>query len=246
MTNPQEIRNPSVLSRILSQKELFGTWRYVISEAQGTTTHKEHYAFLWNEVHGSLLYSGQVETSKMERPPFVATFKFDRFDFTLLNCHIVYGEGSGTGSKKPTRQEEIVYLAEIVEKVLKQNKEEKDLMVVGDFNNPPDHLNWRALQQLGYTAVFKGSDYKTTVALNDNGNLYDNIWLNERYTGRNFTGNRGVCNVYDTFVVNSGVSKELEELRNNVSDHKPIWSEFRCDIDEDTPTYGDLSNLQIG
>jgi len=44
------------------------------------------------------------------------------------------------------------------------------------------------MNDLGYTALFKGSSRKTTIAVNDMGNLYDNIWINEKYTGRNYTG----------------------------------------------------------
>lgn len=35
------------------------------------------------------------------------------------------------------------------------------------------------------------------------------------------------------------------KARNEVSDHRPIWAEFRTDIDNDENLYGDLSKLTI-
>eukprot|EP01102_Stenamoeba_stenopodia_P009619 TRINITY_DN284_c0_g1_i1.p1 TRINITY_DN284_c0_g1~~TRINITY_DN284_c0_g1_i1.p1 ORF type:complete len:443 (+),score=143.72 TRINITY_DN284_c0_g1_i1:35-1363(+) len=233
----QELRSISVVEKILAH-DMFKTWNYKISEAQGTTHHKEHYAFLWNEEYGSLLHSGQVEASGLVRPPLAGTFRFGVFDFTLLNCHFVFGSPED-------RAKEIVVLSNVVKTVVASNKEEKDIIVVGDFNNPPDHPNWRCLNELGFTALFRGSGLKTTIAVNDMGNLYDNMWINEKYTGRNYTGDCKVCDIYELFMVNQTNSEAVQELKTDVSDHKPIYAEFRCDIDEDKPVYGDLANLKI-
>jgi len=54
-----------------------------------------------------------------------------------------------------------------------------------------------------------------------------------------------VFDIYNLFVVNPANAEAVQELKVDVSDHKPIFATFRCDIDEDRPIYGDLANLKI-
>ena len=99
------------------------------------------------------------------------------------------------GTNAAERSRELDQLAKCVEYVLKHNGKERDVILLGDFNNPPSHevrlpllmhrntvwlnalmpQNWRDLQTLGYVPLIAGH-HKTTVAVGDRGNLYDNIW----------------------------------------------------------------------
>jgi len=46
------------------------------------------------------------------------------FDFTLINCHLVYGSPED-------RAKELIVLADVLKAVIARNKEEKDVIVMG-------------------------------------------------------------------------------------------------------------------
>ena len=133
-----------------------------------------------------LIDSKMVEdpSNRMSRPPFVGLFKCASFLFALINVHVIYGTVEERG-------EELKYLAQVVKMTVgKHKKFNKDVLLLGDFNNPPNHPGWKDLASLGYgyTAVLKGEHVSSTIASSDQGNLYDNIWYSEMFTGRNYTG----------------------------------------------------------
>jgi endonuclease/exonuclease/phosphatase family metal-dependent hydrolase len=84
----------------------------------------------------------------LARPPFVATFKCGKFDFTLITIHVVYG------SDIKKRAKEVNLLADVVKTTIDNNGDEKDVLLLGDFNTPPTDAAWKSLQQLHYTVLY--------------------------------------------------------------------------------------------
>ncbi|MBI3848778.1 MAG: endonuclease/exonuclease/phosphatase family protein, partial [Verrucomicrobia bacterium] len=65
------------------------------------------------------------------RSPYLASFKSGNFDFVVLTTHIRWGESN------EARRQEIERLADWIEgKRLEKTNEDKDLIVMGDFNIP--------------------------------------------------------------------------------------------------------------
>ena len=171
----QEVKSVEVIEKLIADpsNELQG-WQYVISEAPvGVGTHlvhdrcrssfprvrgsscwfihlllQEYYAFLWRgDIGCGLIASGLFADPHQlfARRPFVATFKVGKFDFTLITVHVIYGADA-----KP-RVKEVKLLAQVVKTTLENNGGERDVMLLGDFNTPPNSDAWKDLQLLNYT-----------------------------------------------------------------------------------------------
>lgn len=97
----------------------------------------------------------------------MVTFKAceGNFDFTLISIHVLWGKSVAT------RRQELTHFVEVINAVLAQNKGERDVMLMGDFNFGPDDAGWAELKALGYKPVIVPPE-KTTVG---NVSLFDNV-----------------------------------------------------------------------
>jgi len=170
---------------------------------------KERYAFLYRPEKVSLIEEGEVFPDPLDRfirEPYYATFKAGDFQFTLATIHVLFGD-----SKKDRREE--IKLLPAVYRFL--SKDHENTIILGDFNMPPEDPSWDALgSDFGLKNVI-ASPEKTTIT---DTSLYDNIWT-------------------DSPVVRSGVMRfdetmfgdNDEKAENEVSDHRPIWADFKID-----------------
>src|SRR6185295_6400397 len=118
------------------------TWKLVTSELVGRTTYKERYGFIYREDIVTQIEAGRFiddDGDIYERDPYYASFRAGKFDFTLVGVHITFGKS------KQARKAEIEKLRDVYEQVQLSNGSEQDVLLMGDFNMPPDDPFWNPL-----------------------------------------------------------------------------------------------------
>ncbi|MBI5684626.1 MAG: endonuclease/exonuclease/phosphatase family protein [Verrucomicrobia bacterium] len=161
------------------------------------------------------------------RSPYMASFKSGSFDFVVLTTHIRWGDSD------EARRQEIAMLADWIEaKRLEKTSEDKDLIVMGDFNIPSrtDAL---------FAAITKHGLQVPKALLGAHGtNLekdkrYDQI-LHYPIYPENFTNAGGELDFY----ISDARIKQLfpggmtkEKFTYQISDHLPLWMQINTDID---------------
>ena len=217
-----ELKDETVLRRTESVLELMGRdYDYLVSRPVGGKV-KERYAFLFDEKLVDVLEDGKVFPDPNDaflREPYSASFRAGQFDFTTISAHVIWGDSV------PPRQREVGELANVYRAVQAMNGAEQDVILLGDFNrNPDDLLAYQPLMSIpGMTHLFQlpeKSHIKDT-------SLYDNILFQASYVTE-YTGNSGIDRFDETDFGNDDEAASLA-----VSDHRPVWAEFRIDTDDD-------------
>ncbi len=215
----QEIKDETILPSFLEKiNESGNAYRYIASEKLGRTISKEQYGFFYADTihYGGKSYVYNDGTDAFEREPFVAQFKAKNFDFILVNIHT-----------KPTdAKKEIASLVDVVREVCNQFSDDKDVIVLGDFNADGSYFSEKTTTGLREDFFFWAipDAWDTTVA--ESSNTYDRIVFQKQYTGEDFTGKSGVFRFDEAY----GLSKEAAK---QVSDHYPVWSKFYTERDSD-------------
>jgi endonuclease/exonuclease/phosphatase family metal-dependent hydrolase len=181
----------------------------VVSERLGRTSSKEQYAFIYNTTTTSFTGNSYVYNDKsdlFEREPFIAQFKSGNFDYILVNIH----------TKPEDASKEISALVDVVKEAENKFSNDKDVIVLGDFNADGDYFS--ETTATGFRSqIFNWvitDDMDTTVAKSNN--TYDRIVFVKQYTDEDFAGKAGVL-----------------ELIRKVSDHKPVYAVFYTNRDTD-------------
>lgn len=205
---------PTFIDLINDQEERYN---YVISERLGRSNQKEQYAYIYNTNTVELIGSPFVyEDSNdiFEREPFVASFKAGNFDFTLVNIHT-----------KPTSAEIEIQALEDVIAYIESMSDEKDIIVLGDFNADcsyfDENINTGLRASNYYWIVSDDADTTTKLTTTC---TYDRIVIRSDYTLEDYANNWGVFD----FKTPYGLSQEQTE---SVSDHYPVFADFFTDID---------------
>ena len=160
----QELRDEKVLQRL--QRMLPDGWNYIVSDPVGRGV-KERYAYLFN---GELVESiGQAYIfpdpyDVFIREPFVAHFGIAGFDCTLVTMHTIYGDGIADRRGENSRMDDVLASIDTA------NGREDDLILLGDFNLPPDDPGW---ELEGYRNIV--ADWEMTTI--SDSSSYDNIWI---------------------------------------------------------------------
>ena len=215
----QELRDEEVVDRTLQLLTDRGhRFRVVVSPPVERGV-KERYAFLYRPAKVQVLGLERLYPDPDDafiREPFWTSFRAGEFDFTLMTIHSIFGDS------KRERRAEALRLDDIYQRVQGADPDEQDVMILGDFNLPPDDSGFSELAAL-LTPLFTG-EIGTTIS---DASLYDNIWFDPAYV-REWTGERGV----DRFdEVAFGNDDKVASLA--VSDHRLIWATFRTDQDDD-------------
>jgi exonuclease III len=164
------------------------------------------------------------------RSPYMVSFKAGNFDFILLSAHIRWG------NSVEARRKEIETVADWIEaKRLEKSKEDKDLIVMGDFNIPSrSHALFKAITKHGLQIP--------TPLLGSHGT---NLQKNKRYDQilhypvypENFCNAGGELDFY----IDAAHIKELfpdgitkDKFTYQISDHLPLWMQINTDIDGET------------
>ena len=161
------------------------------------------------------------------RSPYFASFKSGNFDFIVLTTHIRWGDNN------ETRRQEIEMLADWIEaKRLEKNCEDKDLIVMGDFNIPSrDDPLFKAITKHGLQIpkVLLGAQGTNLERIK----RYDQI-LHYPTFPENFANKGGDLDFY----IDEAHIKELfpagltkEKFTFQLSDHFPLWLQINTDIE---------------
>ena len=163
------------------------------------------------------------------RAPYVASFRSGNFDFVVLTTHIRWGDSL------LAREDEIARLADWIEaKRLSRYNEDKDMIVMGDFNIP-------SLSSSLFKAVAKHGLQlpKGLAGISHGSNLeknmrYDQILHHAQYP-ETFCNKGGVVDFYKSAsgikeLYPLGLSKDAFTFQ--MSDHLPLWIQVNTDIDD--------------
>jgi endonuclease/exonuclease/phosphatase family metal-dependent hydrolase len=162
------------------------------------------------------------------RAPYVASFRSGNFDFVALTTHVRWGDSEAA------RTEELARLADWIEGKRKEKySEDKDIVVMGDFNIPSrtDEM-FKAITKHGLQIpnALLGCEHGSNL---EKDKRYDQILHYSNYP-TNFTNSGGVLDYY----IDQQHVKELfpEGLTKSaftyeMSDHLPLWMQINTDID---------------
>jgi len=197
-------------------------YRFVRSERLGRTTSKEAYAYFYN--------SGTVEiiddsdrvyndvSDIFEREPYIVSFRSGNFDFTLVGIH----------TKPDDAYSEIGNLTFVVSSILSDNPEEMDIIVLGDLNADGGYFD-----EDDPSNPFKASEFYWVVT-----NEMDTMTKTDYTYDRIVLVNATYSHEYVEHSAKVFYFDEEYELNNStlvleVSDHYPIYAEFRIGLADD-------------
>lgn len=159
------------------------------------------------------------------RMPYMASFASGNFDFVVITAHVRWGASAAE------RETELASLAEWIDLKRRQRTvEDKDLIVMGDFNIPSRRSSlFRTItaKQLELPRALAALEFGTDLA---KGKRYDQIFHYPIYP-ENFTNAGGVLDFYagDHRPLFPDLSKT--QFTYQVSDHLPLWLQLNTDID---------------
>lgn len=222
----QEIRDSTEETApyfLLKINEMEGAkYKFVRSERLGRTTSKEAYAYFYNSETVEFIedsdYVYDDVDDVFEREPYIASFKSDNFDFTLVGIH----------TKPDDAYSEINNLTYVVYSVLSKNSNEKDVIILGDFN-----ADGRYFDEDDFTNLFKASEFYWVITndmdtMTTTDNTYDRIVLmNATYSYEYIRDSVGVF--YFDIEYEMGNSALIQEI----SDHYPIYAEYETGLGDD-------------
>jgi endonuclease/exonuclease/phosphatase family metal-dependent hydrolase len=190
------------------RRQLNEPWRHVVSDRTGNN---ERYAFLYRGdrvemVDGSARLVRGPETAVFDRAPFIANFKAGQFDFVLLTVHLSYTDHA-------RRASEASALAALGRQIV-DGGSEKDLIVLGDFNEQHQRGNLHIFEEQGWTKCNRDA---TNLSSSE---VYDNLLIDLKFT-REWTGAAGTWRFDEMDYAN-----EDKVATEYVSDHRPAWGEF--------------------
>jgi endonuclease/exonuclease/phosphatase family metal-dependent hydrolase len=159
------------------------------------------------------------------RAPYMASFRSGNFDFILITAHIRWGES------EKGRIVELKMLADwIDEKRKNKTNEDKDIILMGDFNIPDRESElFKALTGKGLQIPDKlvGLDLGTDLKKKKR---YDQILHCPIYSA-NFTNAGGIVDFYCDDIKPLFGNMKLQEFTFQMSDHLPLWIQINTDID---------------
>ncbi|WP_233622008.1 endonuclease/exonuclease/phosphatase family protein [Flavobacterium agrisoli] len=196
------------LTAILNSNK--GHWKYLVSQPTTGSSYKtERYAFIWNTYtvnHKGKAWLEQKFQQEIDREPFYCTFLYKGKDFTLSNFHAI--------TKNMQPETEIKYFKFLPNQYLTHN-----LIFLGDFNCPETHTVFIPLKKSGYRSVFQKQKTSLKRECKDSECLaseFDNIFFDSLKVE---VQKSGVIHFYKDF-------PSMKKTR-EISDHIPIWVEFK-------------------
>lgn len=231
----QEAKADTSALRLLLDDFLGENWGLIVSDVSaGSKGNTERLAFIYDKrrvVPSGL--AGEIvlpETKKgdpqtqFDRTPYIVGFQTASERFALLTAHIKYGD------KSKDRIDEIKSLSEFIAREIRERAksggEEKNLIVLGDFNidKRVDNDLFQAFVSTGLVVPNQLMKLKTTYSTEPK--YYDQIAWFMGDLDLLTNENAGVIDFADTIYY-----KELtvKEMSFRVSDHFPIWVEFIID-----------------
>ncbi|MGH0143619.1 UNVERIFIED_CONTAM: hypothetical protein FKN15_020580 [Acipenser sinensis] len=231
--------NQSTLPSVRKWKGPRGSWKCAVSDRPAGQSHKgpEYAGYLWDSTFGielkdsTLLESPQANgNGKPTYPkPYLAQFKIRVSDVTLVNMHLTLPPAGGEANgKNHSENHKLSLFTETLQETL---KEEKDLIILGDFSLPPDGSEFDVLRKEKFSPLVPTSTFTNISTKNPQGSKsLDNIWisrsLKKAHTGHWVVMREGLTNPWipDNWSW-GGVA----------SDHCPVFAEFYTDSHKKEP-----------
>jgi len=155
------------------------------------------------------------------RTPYMASFKAGFFDLVVFTTHIRWG------SSNKARTEELRTLAKWIElKQKTENREDIDLLVMGDFNIADDNMLQAVTSHgLRIPKPLMKERFGTNLEKNKR---YDQI-LHSPVFPDLFTDKAGVLDFYAEDIDPLFPGMDKNKFINQLSDHLPLWIQIRTD-----------------
>ncbi|NWW53230.1 EEPD1 protein, partial [Pedionomus torquatus] len=226
--------NQPTLPNIRKWKSSRGCWKGVVSEKPSGQLHKgvEYSGFLWDTTAGIELKVASFQegaqtngNGKHSYPhPYLAHFKVGMNDLTLVNLHLALSPSAAENTGKNHDSHKLAALAQTLQDTLKG---EKDVIILGDFNQAPDSSDHDILRKEKFHHLVPSSTFTNISTKNPQGSKsLDNIWIS-RSLKKVFTGHWAV--------VREGLTNPW--IPDNwswggvASDHCPVLAEFYLEKD---------------
>ncbi|MBN3274501.1 EEPD1 protein, partial [Polyodon spathula] len=231
--------NQSTLPSVRKWKGPRGSWKCAVSDRPAGQSHKgsEFAGYLWDSTSGiDLKYSTLLESPQANgngKPtypkPYLAEFKIGVSEVTLVNVHLTLPPAGGEANgKNHTENHKLSLFTENLQETLKG---EKDLIILGDFSQPPDSSEFDMLRKEKFSPLVPTSTFTNISTKNPQGSKsLDNIWisrsLKKAHTGHWVVMREGLTNPWipDNWSW-GGVA----------SDHCPVFAEFYTDSHKKEP-----------
>ncbi len=188
-------------------------YNFLIGPRLGRTVSTEQYAFVYDtnriEIDTSSIGTIQDPRDALHREPFVTRFRTrtahpeNSFSFWLVNIHTDPDEVST----------EVNALADVFMVMQQARPDEDDVILLGDLN-----ASDRQFDRLGQVPGITWAVSNTTTNTRHT-KMYDNLLFDRERTSE-YTGRWGVFELESAFHLTPAQALE-------VSDHLPVWAEFR-------------------
>jgi endonuclease/exonuclease/phosphatase family metal-dependent hydrolase len=222
----QEIRDasgqtiPNFVERI---NQIEGpNYSFIISERLGRSTSKEAYAYVYNTEMVALIQGSDYVCSDVndvfEREPYIASFKIGNFDFVLVGIH----------TKPDDAYNEIGNLTLVVSSIQTAKPNEKDIIVMGDFNADGAYFDEDDASNL-----FKASEYKWLMR-NDMDTMVKTNYTYDRIVVLDATFNHEYnSNTAQVFYFDQVYGLNNQTFVSEVSDHYPVFAQYKTNLIDD-------------
>ncbi|XP_046794083.1 endonuclease/exonuclease/phosphatase family domain-containing protein 1 [Gallus gallus] len=226
--------NQPTLPNIRKWKGPRGCWKGVVSEKPSGQLPKgvEYCGFLWDTTAGIELKDASsqenVQTNGNGRHsyphPYIAHFKVGMNDLTLVNLHLALAPAVGDNAGKNHDSHKLATFAQTLQETLKG---EKDVIILGDFNQAADSSDHDILRKEKFHHLVPSNTFTNISTKNPQGSKsLDNMWIS-RSLKKVFTGHWAV--------VREGLTNPW--IPDNwswggvASDHCPVLAEFYMEKD---------------
>ena len=222
----QEIRDasgqtiPNFVERI---NQIEGpNYSFIISERLGRSTSKEAYAYVYNTEMVALIQGSDYVYSDVndvfEREPYIASFKIGNFDFVLVGIH----------TKPDDAYNEIGNLTLVVSSIQTAKPNEKDIIVMGDFNADGAYFDEDDASNL-----FKASEYKWLMR-NDMDTMVKTNYTYDRIVVLDATFNHEYnANTAQVFYFDQVYGLNNQTFVSEISDHYPVFAQYKTNLIDD-------------
>jgi endonuclease/exonuclease/phosphatase family metal-dependent hydrolase len=165
-----------------------------------------------------------------DRNPYLAGFSSDSFVYVLVNVHLYFGSESAISMNR--RRLETYAVARWAD-LRRQSPYaySRDIIALGDFNLPkaePGDPIFEALTRRGLHLPEHSTQIGSTIETDSH---YDQVAFFPGETQQEFTGNLGVFDFDGALFRTLWEARTPREffayVRYYVSDHRPLWAEFR-------------------
>ncbi len=147
-----------------------------------------------------------------DRIPYCALLKAGNFDFELVTVHLSWSDAA-------QRAGEVQTLARLLPETARSGAE-KDLILLGDFNEQKSRPNFAVLDAAGWPSVIASP---TNLSSKE---TYDHIAFSRTYT-REYANHWGAVNFDEQLFTND------KDAADAVSDHRPVYADFTVTLPDD-------------